>query len=188
MFTLGLEPDCDIADAGIEKPTTEETGRRDFEDALSDGCRREAHDFFSGAGFGGAGAGAVADVEGSGAGARVRGTEVEPESVGVGVEEVGGGVAEPGTETDGVGSGVAAISSETIFVWSSGSSEETDSAVATVGGKGFAGFSTAGKGTGGTETEVLVEMGEPGMGVSGAVEHAGVDSVAEDEGTSSSGY
>ena len=35
-----------------------------------------------------------------------------------------------------------------------------------------------------TETDVLDEIGEPGTGVSGAVEHAGVDSVADDERTS----
>lgn len=35
-----------------------------------------------------------------------------------------------------------------------------------------------------TEMDVLDEIGEPGTGVSGAVEQAGVDSVADDEGTS----
>lgn len=35
-----------------------------------------------------------------------------------------------------------------------------------------------------TEIEVLDEIGEPGTGVSGAVEQAGVDSVADEEGTS----
>ncbi|KAK7693861.1 hypothetical protein QCA50_003434 [Cerrena zonata] len=35
-----------------------------------------------------------------------------------------------------------------------------------------------------TEIEVLDEIGEPGTGVSGAVEQAGVDSVADEEGIS----
>ena len=63
-------PAAPPAVAGIEKPTTFETGRRGFdEDAEeSDDWSRDAHDFFGpGAGFG-AGA-AAAEVEGAGAGA-----------------------------------------------------------------------------------------------------------------------
>lgn len=149
---------------------------------MSEDCKREAHDFFNGAGFGGAGA--AADDEGSSAetGVGAGATDNTPEGVGVGADEMTEGVAEP-VDADAMGS--EGIGCSWVGAASDAEGSETmDSALFTNGRVGATGFSTTGEATGARETEVFVEIGEPGMGVSGAVEHAGVDSVADEDGRS----
>lgn len=64
-----------------------------------------------------------------------------------------------------------------------GSSTAVDSMWASGEARGLNGFPTAGDPVA-RDMDVFVDKGEPGTGVSGAVEHAGVVSVADDDGTS----
>lgn len=154
-----------MADAGIEKPMTDETGNPDFEgDALSE-LKSEFHDFFSGAGFAGETVAAVAvededaetdDSRGTGAneveeegaetvGAEVEGRDIVPEGVGVGAEETTGGIegAGTGTETDGTGADTSTVGAAST----ADNSETTDSALVTTGKAAFVGFSIVGEET-----------------------------------------
>jgi len=117
------------------------------------------------------GAGAsVIDVDGAGA------SVVDVDSAGTSVVDVDstGTSTESGCETSGSTMGSTEVEVEdSVDLSGSGSEVEVSDAVTE-------GFTSACSGDFGTEKEVLVEMGEPGTGVSGAVDSAGVvvDSVS----------
>ena len=115
------------------------------------------------------GAGAsVVDVDGAGA------SVVDVDSAGTSVVDVDstGTSTESGCETSGSTMGSTEVE-DSVDLSGSGSEVEVSDAVTE-------GFTSACSGDFGTEKEVLVEMGEPGTGVSGAVDSAGVvvDSVS----------
>jgi len=120
--------------------------------------RRDAHDF--GAGFGaGAGVGDGGDVEASGIDVDDAGASAE-----VGWETSGPVLGSAGIDVDGSGSG--------SVNGSFGSMTEVEGSDAIIEG-----LSSARSGVFTREKEVFVETGEPGTGVSGAVDGVVVDSV-----------
>jgi len=152
-------------EAGMEKPTTVDLGRLDEPGVR----RREAHDFWAGFGVG-AGVGTGVDVEASavdvdGAGA----SAAEVDGAGASAVDVDGtgSSTEAGCET----SGSAEIEGDGSVNGSFGSGAEVE---VEISDPVIEEISSACSGALGREKEVLVETGEPGTGVSGAVDSAGV--------------
>lgn len=143
-------------EAGMEKPTTEDAGRLEGPGLR----RREAHDT---AGFGvGAGAGAGADVEASAFGAAAGSASDGMEAEGSTSDKEGAAA-----DVEGSGSGLGASTGLSHNI-SAGSGSSGDDEASTEG------FSSGCSGAFAREKDVLVEAGEPGTGVSNAVESGGV--------------
>lgn len=159
-------------EAGMEKPTTEDEGRLEGPGLR----RREAHD--TGASFGaGAGMGATVEVEASGSDGLGAAADVEVSAS----DGLGSVVDDKASASDSDGLGGSTESMDDTSGSATGSMEaEVDGSINDSAADDAAsdtnteGCSSGCSGAFAREKEVLVETGEPGTGVSGAVDRAGV--------------